>query len=373
MLSDQEKLTEHDATIGEAAALCDGPLSTNRVCEMVWVEQGAHLNHNRLPHQALPFLQRAWDARRQRLGEDHADTLELASMVAWAQAESGELATGRALGEKVYQAYQRIYTQPTDTSLRATLRLSRLYKRSNQQDRAVELVDEYIRNARKLYGDDNPNTTLGLSDRASLLFGKGRFDDAAAQFTEVARAYRKGGSELNGFIVDGFEGDALREAGRPADALPLQRAEVEFMRAHYPKGQHVMLARALVGLGLSEAATKDFGAALRALDEGLAMHRALKTDDTAIANARALRGKVLFDSGKRDEGLAELRGALDEMKDAREGAPNQYWEPFALLTSAACERGASDCATLQETCANALKLSLAATTRARLEAAVSRE
>ena len=145
------------------------------------------------------------------------------------------------------------------------------------------------------------------------------------------------------------------------------------MRAHYPKGEHVMLARALVGLGLSEAATKAFGAALGHLDEGLAMHRALKTDDTAIANARALRGKVLFDSGKRDEGLAELRVALDEMKDAREGAPNQYWEPFALLTSAACAIGASDCATLQETCANALKLSLAATTRARLEAAVSRE
>jgi serine/threonine-protein kinase len=294
-------------------------------------------------------------------------------MLAWAQGEAGELAEGLKLAEKVYDAYQRIYTQPTEASVLATLRLSRLSKHSGLRDRAVALVDEYIRNARKLYGDDNPNTTLGLSDRASLLFGAGRFEEAATQFGEVARAYRKGGNELNAAIVDGFVGDSLREAGRPAEALPLQRAALEVMRARYPKGQHVLVARALVNLALSEAAVGDSLAALAHFDEGLAMHRALSSDATVIANARALRGKVLFDSGRKAEGLAELRAALEDMKNSREGSPNQYWEPFALLTSAACERGAEDCATLKATCTDALKLSLAATTRARLEAAVSRE
>ncbi len=373
VLSEQEKLAEHDVTIGEAATLCEGALSANEVCEMVWLEQGSHQSHQRLPLKAIPFLQRALEARRKRLGEDHASTLELASMLAWAQAEAGDLATGLKTGEKVYEAYQRIYTQPTDTSLRATLRLSRLHKRSGEMERAVELADEYIRNARKLYGEDNPNTTLGLSDRASLLFGQGRYEEATEQFIEVARAYRKSGGDLNAAIVDGFAGDAMREAGRAADAIPLQRNEVEVMKKKYPNAQHVMLARALVSLGLSESAARDFAPAVTHVTEGYEMHRALQGDATVVGNARALRGKVLFDAGKREEGLAELRGALKDLEGSREGSPNQYWEPFAFLTIAACSAKADDCASLKATCVEASKLPLAATTQARMKLALSPE
>ena len=373
VLSDQDKATESDQAIAEAAALCQGALSTNAVCEAVWVEQGSHWSHARQPLKAIPFLQRAFEARRKRLGEEHASTLELASMLAWAQAEAGDLQSGLALADKVYAAYRRIYTQPTETSLRATLRLSRLCKRAGQRDRAVALVDEYVGAARKLFGEDHPNTTLGLSDRASLLFGQGRFDEAAAQFSQVAHAYRARGSEVNAALVQGFACDALREAGRAAEAVPSQREAVETLRKRYPQGRHVMLARALVNLALTESAAGQHARALSHFDEGLAMHRALKSDATSVAHARALRGKALFDAGKKAEGEAELRAALAEMKGSRESAPNQYWDPFALLTSVACRQGAADCEALRAESGGALKLPLAETTRRRLTAALSSE
>ena len=97
------------------------------------------------------------------------------------------------------------------------------------------------------------------------------------------------------------------------------------------------------------------------------------TDGKSVGNLRAMHGKVLFDSGKREEGLAELRAALEDLAPAREAAPNQYWDPFALLTSAACAARASDCASLKETCMKAQQLPLAATTAARLRAALSPE
>lgn len=373
VLSDQDKPTEADEAIAEAATLCEGALSTDAVCEMVWVEQGGQWSHSRQPAKAIPFLKRAFEARRHRLGEDHASTLDLASMLASAQADAGDLQDGLPQAEKVYAAYQRIYTQPTESSLRATLRLSRLYKRAGEQARAVALVDEYIRAARKLFGDDHPNTALGLSDRASLLFGQGRFDEAAAQFTEAARAYGAHGGDVNAALVQGFAADSLREAGRAAEALPSQREAVETLRKRYPNGQHVMLARALVNLALTESAAGQQGRALAHFDEGLAMHRAVQSDVTTLANARALRGKALFDAGKKTQGEAELRAALEAMRGARERAPNQYWEPFALLTSVACRQHAADCEALRQESRRALELPLAATTQARLRAAVSPE
>lgn len=51
-------------------------------------------------------------------------------------------------------------------------------------------------------------------------------------------------------------------------------------------------------------------------------------------------------------------------------APNQYWEPFALLARAACAAKSTDCEALRAQAKEARSLSLAAGTRARLTTAL---
>ena len=67
---------------------------------------------------------------------------------------------------------------------------------------------------------------------------------------------------------------------------------------------------------------------------------------------------------------AALRSALEVLEPLRASAPNQYWEPFALLTRVACANRSSDCEALRRGAREAQARSLAAGTQARLRAAL---
>ena len=372
VFTDQDKQADAERFISEAAALCEGALASEAGCEAVWLDQGAVATRNGHPVLALAPLRRAWEARRKRLGEEHAATLQVAGVVSWAQAEAGDVAGGLALAEEVHAANQRIYAQPTETSLRAMLRLSRLLKRSGKYERAEAMLDEYLLHARRLLGDQNQNTILGFSDRASLLFGLGRFEESSAQFDVAAKAYRAVGADISAALTQGFAADSLREAGHAAQALPGQLEAVATLRRLYPGGEHVMLARALTNLGLTEAAQGQLENALALQDEGLAMHRKLQPPGSSnTAQAQALRGKTLFDLGRAAEGERELRAAMKDLSAMEQSSPNLFWEPFALLTRVGCANHASDCDELRRRVRDAEALSLAAGTRTRLREALA--
>lgn len=369
---EQNKLTEQERFITEAAALCERPAGREAACEEVWSELGSFSSQQRKPQNAIAPYRRAYESRKARLGAEHAKTLDVASMLAWAQAEAGDLQGGLQLAEDVHAAYQHIFTQPNETSLRAELRLFRLLKRAGQTDRAVTLIDDYITQALRVFGEHNPNTALGYSDRASLLFSLGRFDEAAAQFEVATREYRALENDINAALTQTYWGESLREAGRPAAGLPLQTEGVDALRKLYAKGEHVLLGRALTSLALTESALGHFERALELHTEAAAMLRKLHAQGAIhAANAQAFRGKALFDLGKKEEGEAALRAAERELAPQKSDAPQQYWEPFALLTTVACANGANDCEALKTQSREALKLALAATTRKRLEDALN--
>ena len=371
-LGESNKLAERDRDIGEAAALCEGALSRDEICEAVWMQQGSDASLARLPEKALPFLKRAYEARRKRLGDEHADTLELAGMVAWAQAEQGNLAGGLALSEQVYAADQRIFTKPTQQSLKASIRLARLLKRAGQLERSEKLLDEYIQQSRALLGEKHPDTILGYSDRASLLLGLGRYAEAAQQYEVVAHAYADAGNPLNSAMVQGFAGAAWRDAGKPEVAITTQPQALEKLRGLYPAGGHVQLARALGELAQTESALGRYPEALAHHDACIAMHRKLQpTGSPNAANDRAFRGKTLFEMGRTADAETELRAADAELQQYKQGSPNLYWEPFALLTRVACSNHAADCDALRAQAREARKLSLAVRTQQRLDDALA--
>lgn len=69
-------------------------------------------------------------------------------------------------------------------------------------------------------------------------------------------------------VLSGHAADSLREAGHADRALASQTEAVDTLQRLYPKGENVMLARALTNLGLTEAALKDFQEGARAPHAG---------------------------------------------------------------------------------------------------------
>jgi serine/threonine-protein kinase len=372
IFGEKDAIADSSRDLAEAAALCEGKLAGDKVCEAVWMEQGSLASRERLPAKALPFLRRAYEARRKRLGEEHADTLELAAMLAWAQAEQGDLDGGLALAEKVYAADQRIFTQPTQQSLAASISLARLLRRVGQTERAEQLLDQYLKDARALLGEKHPDTILGYSDRASLLLGLGRYTEAAQQFEVVARTYEEVGNPVNAAMVQGFAASAWRDAGKPEVAIATQPQALEKLRSLYPAGGHVQLARALGELAQTESALGRYSEALAHFDACIAMHRKLQPQGAPNApNARAFRGETLFKMGRTVDAESELRAAEAELQTYKAGSPNFYWEPFAMLTRVACHNGAADCEALRTQARVGRKLTLPARTQQRLDEALS--
>jgi hypothetical protein len=111
---------------------------------------------------------------------------------------------------------------------------------------------------------------------------------------------------------------------------------------------------------------------LDAYDDCIAMHRKLQpTGSPNAANDRAFRGSTLFEMGRTADAEVELRAAEAELQAYKPGAPNLYWEPFALLTRVACRNGAADCEALLAQARQARKLNLPARARQRLDEALS--
>lgn len=368
LLGDQDRLEDQRNTVAEAAALCEGPLASNAVCEDVWLELGSIASRNRQPQEALVQLRRAWEGRKKRLGPDHASTLQVASTLAWAQGDANDLQAGLALAEQVYAANQRIYTQPTEVSLMAMLRYARLLKRAGEFERAEKMVEEYLGHARRLFGEENQNTVLGLSDRASVVYTLGRFDEAAVQFDLVTKRFRALKSEINAAIAQNYAGDARREAGRPGEALEMQREAIAAMRRLYPKGENLMLGRALSALALTETALGRFDDALAHADEGVAMTHKLQSGSASAAYATAQRALTVWAMGRSAEAEQQLRAAREAFGAQREQSHNMYWDTVAMLTGAACANRAVDCESLRAELKTADEKALAFTTLQRVRA-----
>jgi tetratricopeptide (TPR) repeat protein len=168
--------------------------------------------------------------------------------------------------------------------------------------------------------------------------------------------------------------EALREAGRAADAVPRAREAVETLKRLYPGSEHLTLANALDNLARNEAAAGAYAEALAHHDEGIAMYRKLQAKGApGAATAQAFRARTLLAMGRASEAEAELRAAVEELTPSQQSSPSQYWEPFGLLAFVACHDHAADCGALREKARAAVELPLAATAQAQLRKALEEE
>ncbi|MDZ3823383.1 MAG: serine/threonine-protein kinase [Pseudoxanthomonas sp.] len=361
------------AVLAEADALCTAAQTGQPVCEDVWKNQGIIHTNLGQDTRAIPPLERAWAARRQRLGEDHALTLDLASNLAWAYAQGSDFERGLALAERAHAARQRIDPRPTQSTLLALRRLSRMSAYAGRSSRAAELNAEFLGQARLLYGDDHRDTVLAMMDAASSAYTDARFEESARLYASAAAAYRglPDGAGLQPLLADLFHAYALRESGRAAAALSIQEGVMAQLQERFPDRAE-RIAAAWSGMAATLSALGRNREALRAHDRGIGIYRTLAdTAAPALAMARAERAHALLGLGDSVQAEAELRDSLAEIAAARGLPPRPYWERFGLLVEAACRNRAADCAALRDEARQALQRPLPGIVTLRLRQALA--
>ncbi len=372
-LSYLDRSEEIAPLLDEADALCRTAAADEEVCEDVWENQGIFYTNLRRGEHAIPPLERVYEARRRRLGDDHLDTLGVANNLAWAYATGGDIERGTALAKQAYATRKRIQAAPTQPGLLALRRYSRILAMVGETRLSAELNAEFLEQARALYGEDHRDTILAYMDAANAAYGEGLFAEAAGHYAHAASAYRKlpDGGGMQRVLADSYHGHALRELGRHSEALLLhQRTLAELQDKFADRTERI--AAALTALATTLSALGRYEEALRNYDLAMETYRSLEgLSMPESALVAAFRAMTLFDMGRRAEAEAGLRASLEEIAAAKGLPPRMYWERFAFLVEVACVNGAADCPTLRGDAEAALQRPLPGIAKLRLRRALS--
>ncbi|HEV2778882.1 MAG TPA: FxSxx-COOH system tetratricopeptide repeat protein [Actinophytocola sp.] len=132
------------------------------------------------PREACPLFQRAYDLRRDRLGDDHPDTLDSASNLGLDLWALGEYERARALDEDTLGRRRRVLGDDHPGTLMSASNLGLDLRGLGEYERARALDEDTLGRRRRVLGDDHPDTLNSASSLASVLRLLGEYERARA-------------------------------------------------------------------------------------------------------------------------------------------------------------------------------------------------
>ncbi len=127
---------------------------------------------------AQPLLERAWDLRRARLGDDHPDTLESANNLATVLWALGQHEQGRQLAEETLTRGRRVLGDDHPHTLTSATVLVVALHALGQYERARQLGEDTLARLRRVLGDDHPATLVSATVLADTLRELGQYERA---------------------------------------------------------------------------------------------------------------------------------------------------------------------------------------------------
>jgi tetratricopeptide (TPR) repeat protein len=127
---------------------------------------------------ALPLLQRVYEARRDRLGADHPDTLTSAQALAHALYALSDYQRARELHDDTYTRRRRVLGEDHTDTLTSAHDLARALGAVNEDEQALALDKDTLSRRRRLLGDDHPDTVASAHKLARGLYLVGDYQQA---------------------------------------------------------------------------------------------------------------------------------------------------------------------------------------------------
>jgi tetratricopeptide (TPR) repeat protein len=141
----------------------------------------------RTTHDLAAQLHQDW---RGRLGEDHENTLAVATYLAWALRDMGRYAEARKLDEDTLARKRRVLGDDDPSTLGSANNLAWDLTGLGEYQAARELDEDTLARKRQVLGDDHPSTLRSASNLASDLTGLGEYQ-AARELDEDTLARKR--------------------------------------------------------------------------------------------------------------------------------------------------------------------------------------
>jgi tetratricopeptide (TPR) repeat protein len=141
--------------------------------------------------RARPLFERAWDLRRSWLGDNHHDTLDSASNLAFDLYVLGEYELARQLGEDTLTRCRRVLGKDHPDTLNSAITLAAALRELGHYELARQLAEDTLTRCRRVLGEDHPYTLRSAHSLAVDLWALGQYEQgrqlAEDTFTRMRR------------------------------------------------------------------------------------------------------------------------------------------------------------------------------------------
>jgi len=184
-LIDEEILAQAAKTIEEQFS--DRPLIDARLRDTI----GETYSSLGLDRSAEPYLLRAWDLRRQVLGEEDPETLDSMKHVADLYWRLGRYDEAEELTRKTLEARMRVLGEADSDTLASASSLAMVYWSLGRLDDAEQLYRETLATQQRTLGEEHPDTMTTMNNLGVVLRDQGRYEASERQLKAALELRRR--------------------------------------------------------------------------------------------------------------------------------------------------------------------------------------
>ena len=198
------------------------------------------------PSAAVTQLERAWELRRERLGPEHADTLEAMHDLGVACQQAAQLDRALSLLEAVWQKRKTRLGADHHDTLRSLTELSVAYRAAGKLDQAAELAAQAVAGLTATLGPDHLHTLNSINNLAYMLNEQRQADKAIPLLLQVQAGLNAKLSPDHPSVLLCMHNLAVayQLTGRASEAFPLLERVLELTKGklgdNHPNTLHAM-------------------------------------------------------------------------------------------------------------------------------------
>lgn len=276
-------------------------------------------------------IETAYALAKQRLGEEHDETLTAATHLARILSAQGEHERAIELAEHAVGVLRRRHGEAGIRTLTAKARLSECYWEDGRHDEAIEIRKELASGYERIYGSDHPTTHQALNNLAALYYRSEQYERASEMMMDAMRASdRVLGPDHRSSLVGRFNvGVILLRLGKHEEVCGvLEPALGWYARVMGDDDPMTTRTRHVLGYALQRTARAAEGEILAT--RALETWRAAKPSNAYEHGLTALLlGECRLDAGRPGEAVGPLREALGLLG----GLDFVVWEGYATRSA----------------------------------------
>lgn len=261
------------------------------------------------PKEALPLFQRAYEIRREHLGEEHRDTLLSRGGIGNVLGDLQQLAEAESIVRATMTALQKTLGDDAKETLDAKSLLATQMYYQGKYDECETITRDVLARRQRLLGPDHHDTLFSLNSLGRYLMHRGKYDDAVKVLQQVLAAQRRLGDPGLGNTLTNL-GAAFNRQKDYASGEPILREALELNRR--TKGEdHPSTVGSINNLAAMLMEMNKLAEAEPLARESLEKCRRLYGNEYAeTLKAMNVMGQVLFRQNKYSETEPYYREAL---------------------------------------------------------------